>query len=1095
MLINTLFINSQLANKSISNKSENSDKLFGFLFSEIMAIDNNAEKINFFKDHLGGNLIDYKSVFINYKFDTNVNLSNINNQKSINPIISLSSLFFAENQTDLKLDQVEKIIYTPEQFVSSFSSLVKSLLENKDSEPNVEIKLFSKNFILSHTVEKSELKNFEKFLFETIEKESTFSISLSAFDKQILFEIFSQVASSVLTKELSKDNKDIVEYNLSNETQQELNNQGLTSNVNLQTSNKLNLAGKLNSLNINLKDDLENLKTEFNVLDNEINLKQEKETSSNNINNLNLKSLQNNSDKKVDVVQKQSTITSESPNNNGGDNNLVKKLNSKVINNVSANRTIIESKNNNQNYNRIDFNPELERAFDNKIKISEKDNLNQDSIEKPSLKVFIQQGDSKNSYTNKINIENSINEINHILKNSSEQSIVSLKVEVKSTNNNEIKVNNSEVVDNFENHIVRERQLQNIFRKIVAQNNESQNNTTYIRLSSNSVVKENQPLTVNASEVNTNLKEINNSQFEKLDSEKLVNSNNQKISDESFSKTVNNNELVKSFTQGLTFDSNIVQQSENSSANKFTLQYKQINESTDYSRNEKNIVKNDFSNEEKFNTNISSDLSQKISLKKESLENLQIKESETSDNININLNNKSQYEVKQIISSENQSVKSLENFKNVPNLNTLNGKNTKTEIIQNEIKNSISNENIETNFEKGTKLDFNNKQSSHSLNENKNEYDTNRLNNDKPNRTITSIDNDGNNSFDNNNIETIKTPFETKNISSNISVDFLDDISENSSNNKVDENKNQINVSLKKDDRSIKQKANDEEVISSQNAIRIFNEKPAKKVININNKDEVSIDDKNLNPDNDKSHLPLDEKRNHIEKKFENSEVKNINQEHNFKTETKNNTEQIINSINQENIELKNYSKSENQNLSNNITGTSEINKKVFSNISRNNFHNSFENDNELIRFLESKTVENLVKILNDNNLNIKAELNKISTNNQTVELKLFPEDLGKVKIFLENNENVISAKIEVNSEQAKNMVMTNLPRLKESLSQEGVNIQNLNVFLNNNDQKNNNNANQKKKNNNSKFLFDGEDKTNEIRIKDLGYNTIEYLA
>ncbi|MCX7612548.1 MAG: hypothetical protein N2043_13275, partial [Ignavibacterium sp.] len=802
MLINTLFINSQLANKSISNKSENSDKLFGFLFSEIMAIDNNAEKINLVKDHLGGNLIDYKSVFINYKFDTNVNLSDINNENSIDPIISLSSLFFAENQTDLKLDQVEKIIYTPEQFVSSFSSLVKSLLENKDSEPNVEIKLFSKNFILSHTVEKSELKNFEKFLFETIEKESTFSISLSAFDKQILFEIFSQVASSVLTKEFSNDNKGIVEHNLPNETQQIFNNQNLTSNVNLQTSNKLNLTEKSNSLNINLKDNLENLKTEFNVLDNEINLKQEKETYSNNTNNLNLKSLQNNSDEKVDVVQKQSTITSESPNNKGGDNNLVKNFNSDVINNVSANRTIIESKNNNQNYNRVDFNPELERAFDNKIIISEKDNLNQDSIEKPFLKVFIQQGDSKNSYTNKINIENSINEINHIIKNSSEQSIVSLKVEVKSTNNNEIKINNSEVENNFENHIVRERQLQNIFRKIVAQNNESQNNTTYIRLSSNPVVKENQPLTVNASEVNTNLQEINNSQFEKLNSGELVNSNNQKISDESFAKTVNKNELVKSFTQGLTFDPNNIQLSENSSANKFTLQYKQPNESTDYSRNEKNIVKNDFSNEEIFNTNISSDLSQKISLKKESLENLQLIGTETSDNININLSNKSQDEVKQIISSDNQSIKSLENFKNEPNFNSLNLKDTKTEIIQNEMKNNIPNEIAETNSEMGSELNFNNKQSSHSINDNKNEFDSNDLRNEKPNRTFTTIDNDGNNNFEDNNIETIKATFENKNISSRISVDSLDEISENSSNNKVDENKNQINLSLKKDDLS-----------------------------------------------------------------------------------------------------------------------------------------------------------------------------------------------------------------------------------------------------------------------------------------------------
>lgn len=142
-----------------------------------------------------------------------------------------------------------------------------------------------------------------------------------------------------------------------------------------------------------------------------------------------------------------------------------------------------------------------------------------------------------------------------------------------------------------------------------------------------------------------------------------------------------------------------------------------------------------------------------------------------------------------------------------------------------------------------------------------------------------------------------------------------------------------------------------------------------------------------------------------------------------------------------------------------------------------------------------SKTIERFIQIIDTQEAIHKSEIVNYSKQDHSVEIKLAPEELGRIKILIDTNDNNVSAKIEVGSEQTKAIVVNNLPQLKETLSQQGVNLNNVNVTVSSEEQKNSEQTKQKgrkkSQENHSRVETTEEKKT----VRNLGYNTYEYLA
>jgi flagellar hook-length control protein FliK len=112
--------------------------------------------------------------------------------------------------------------------------------------------------------------------------------------------------------------------------------------------------------------------------------------------------------------------------------------------------------------------------------------------------------------------------------------------------------------------------------------------------------------------------------------------------------------------------------------------------------------------------------------------------------------------------------------------------------------------------------------------------------------------------------------------------------------------------------------------------------------------------------------------------------------------------------------------------------------------------------------------------------------------------IKVDPEHLGKVKIALEITDKIVKTNIEVENAAAKQMLEANIKELNVNLNQSGTQFGGVNITLANSDNKNAKHFNNKKKNSSNPNGNDDNEKVekNETgKAKDLGYNTVEYLA
>ena len=125
------------------------------------------------------------------------------------------------------------------------------------------------------------------------------------------------------------------------------------------------------------------------------------------------------------------------------------------------------------------------------------------------------------------------------------------------------------------------------------------------------------------------------------------------------------------------------------------------------------------------------------------------------------------------------------------------------------------------------------------------------------------------------------------------------------------------------------------------------------------------------------------------------------------------------------------------------------------------------------------------------------SELSKGFQNNEvkTITFQLTPENLGKIKLMIDYSPNKMSANIEVENEQIKQFIQSNIEQLKNNLQNSGIQLSNLNVNLGSNDQRSLRNAQMKKKGYQNAGSIKVDKDNTESKRKMMGYNTYEYLA
>ncbi|WKZ70172.1 MAG: flagellar hook-length control protein FliK [Melioribacteraceae bacterium] len=167
-----------------------------------------------------------------------------------------------------------------------------------------------------------------------------------------------------------------------------------------------------------------------------------------------------------------------------------------------------------------------------------------------------------------------------------------------------------------------------------------------------------------------------------------------------------------------------------------------------------------------------------------------------------------------------------------------------------------------------------------------------------------------------------------------------------------------------------------------------------------------------------------------------------------------------------------------------NPVSLSQSNRQVISENQPNNF-------NEAVHV---RTKEIFQPELNKKLLNEISDM-AISDKKDKAIINLAPAKLGKIRIALEIIDNKLNARLEVESQAAKEMLTNQVDFLKESLNSNGLQLNTINISLQNSDQKNNKAAREKRKDTNVEKLESKDKGSKENKTKTLGYNTYEFIA
>jgi len=173
-------------------------------------------------------------------------------------------------------------------------------------------------------------------------------------------------------------------------------------------------------------------------------------------------------------------------------------------------------------------------------------------------------------------------------------------------------------------------------------------------------------------------------------------------------------------------------------------------------------------------------------------------------------------------------------------------------------------------------------------------------------------------------------------------------------------------------------------------------------------------------------------------------------------------------------------------------TKSAEIQHNVSTNHQANETKNSLPKEKISSGNFQLPETEKTIK-----SFELSKEISKIieSGTSQKVVLRLLPEALGKVKLTLEVGGEIIHAKAEVENESVRQIIQTNTETLKQTLSQNGLQLASFNVSLAGSDEKQQKAHGQKKRSNSFASKTKIEKSVLPEAARKLGYNTYEYLA
>lgn len=118
-----------------------------------------------------------------------------------------------------------------------------------------------------------------------------------------------------------------------------------------------------------------------------------------------------------------------------------------------------------------------------------------------------------------------------------------------------------------------------------------------------------------------------------------------------------------------------------------------------------------------------------------------------------------------------------------------------------------------------------------------------------------------------------------------------------------------------------------------------------------------------------------------------------------------------------------------------------------------------------------------------------------ISEKKDKAVIYLEPADMGRVKVALEIIENKLTARLEVDTNSAKEMLHNQVEYLRDSLSNNGIQLSSLSISLYSSEQKNSKSLRDKRKDSSIKDIDTKENIQKEKQAKSLGYNTYEFIA
>ena len=118
------------------------------------------------------------------------------------------------------------------------------------------------------------------------------------------------------------------------------------------------------------------------------------------------------------------------------------------------------------------------------------------------------------------------------------------------------------------------------------------------------------------------------------------------------------------------------------------------------------------------------------------------------------------------------------------------------------------------------------------------------------------------------------------------------------------------------------------------------------------------------------------------------------------------------------------------------------------------------------------------------------------SRTSQNLTIKLNPAALGEIELSIEVVKDIVNARIEVENDAVRQVVNSGVDQLKQSLVQQGFQTSSINISLATPEDKNQKfTRNTNKKKHSAGKEVDNGSEINEDTIKNMGYNTYDYVA